>query len=295
MIPRSTRPVLSAYWLALRAQFTGKMLLLSAVPLILSLLLWGVLLYVGFEPLSAYIRTLFEQFGGFKISQEVLGSFGMGVLHIVLVPLLAMLLLLPLMIFTALVFMGVAAMPAIVRHVSQHQFPQLEMKRGGSLVGSMLTNLTGFLIFVPLWLLTLPLFLVAPMAILAQAALWGWLTARVMSYDALADHATEEERVLIMKTHRRQLQTIGMVSGAAGALPGIVWIGGALISVLLFPVLAVVSVWIYVLIFIFTGLWFQYYCLQALQDLRAARVAPAAAAAVDLAKAPDGEPGSPAL
>jgi hypothetical protein len=39
--------------------------------------------------------------------------------------------------------------------------------------------------------------------------------------------------------------------------------------VVLFPVLAVLSIWLYLIIFIFTGLWFQYYCLQALEDLRA--------------------------
>ncbi len=198
---------------------------------------------------------------------------GMGVLKTIIVPLVAMLLLLPLMILTALVFMGVAAMPAIVSHVSRHQFPALEKKHGGSFMGSLMTNLTGFLIFIPLWLLTLPLFLIAPLAVLAQATLWGWLTSRVMSYDALADHASEDERATLMRTHRRQLQLIGMISGAAGALPGIVWIGGTVLSVVLFPILAALSVWIYVLIFIFTGLWFQYYCLQALEDLRGKSVA----------------------
>jgi hypothetical protein len=28
------------------------------------------------------------------------------------------------------------------------------------------------------------------------------------------------------------------------------------------------SIWLYIVIFLFTGLWFQYYCLQALEDLR---------------------------
>jgi hypothetical protein len=67
---------------------------------------------------------------------------------------------------------------------------------------------------------------------------------------------------------RRQLLVIGIVSGLLGALPGVVWIGGALLSVVLFPVLAVLSIWLYLIIFIFTGLWFQYYCLQALAELR---------------------------
>ena len=45
--------------------------------------------------------------------------------------------------------------------------------------------------------------------------------------------------------------------------------GGAVISVVLFPVLALVSLWLYVMLFLFAGLWFQYYCLQALDDIRA--------------------------
>jgi hypothetical protein len=43
------------------------------------------------------------------------------------------------------------------------------------------------------------------------------------------------------------------------------------VAVFLFPFLAALSIWLYVVIFIFTGLWFQYYCLQALSDLRAMR------------------------
>ena len=125
------------------------------------------------------------------------------------------------------------------------------------------------LVFVVLWLLTLPLYFVAPLALVVHALLWGALTARVMSYDALADYATAAERRLLQQRHRRALLVIGTVSGAAGALPGLAWIGGALLSVVLFPLLALLSLWLYVLIFIFTGLWFQYYCLHALAALRA--------------------------
>jgi hypothetical protein len=152
------------------------------------------------------------------------------------------------------------------------QFPQLAMKQGGSLLGSLALNLGTMLLFVLLWLLTLPLYFFPPVALVVQVALWGWMTARVMSYDVLAAHASEDERRALVRTRRRPLLAIGMVSGAAGALPGIVWIGGALISVVLFPFLAIISIWLYVLIFMFTGLWFQYYCLQALQELRATHV-----------------------
>jgi putative Mn2+ efflux pump MntP len=270
MIPTSLRPIATAYGRALLSQLTGKMLLLSAIPFLLSVAAWGLLLWLGWQPLVDAVQRLFEQHELFRTSGSVLVGVGLGMLKMLVVPLIAMLLLLPLMIVTALLFMGVAAMPVVLRHVAARQFPALERKRGGSFAGSLKTNLSGFLLFIPLWLLTLPLYLFAPLALAAQVLLWGWLTARVMSYDALADHASEDERAELIRVHRKRLLAIGMMSGAAGALPGIVWIGGTLLTFVLLPFLAAIAVWLYVLIFIFTGLWFQYYCLQALADMRAA-------------------------
>lgn len=264
------RPVAIAYGRALRSQFSRRMLLLSVVPLLLSLALWGGLLYAGMQPLLDWLTDQFYQYDLFKTSGSVLAGLGLGFLKTLAVPLVAMLVLLPLMIITSLLFIGVGAMPAIARHVSRIQFPQLERREGGSFLGSLGVNLSGILVFAVIWIVTLPLYALAPLALLVQAVLWGWLTARVMSYDALSIHASREERLAIVAARKRQLLLIGTVSGLLGALPGVAWIGGALISVVLFPVLAVLSIWLYLVIFIFTGLWFQYYCLQALADVRAA-------------------------
>ena len=269
MTPPTVRPVLTAYGRALQSQFTGPMLRLSFVPFFLSIILWGLLLYFGFVPFRDYVAALFAQYGGSVASGSFMGISTMGVLKTFIVPALSMLILLPLMIVTSKVFMGVAGMPPIVRHVSERQYPKLEMKRGGSFMGSVMINVTGFVVFIPLWLMSLPLYAIAPLAVLAQVLLWGWLTSRVMAYDALADHASPQEMATIVRSHRRPLMLIGMISGAAGALPGLAWIGGALVSVLLFPILAALSVWLFTLVFIFTGLWYQYYCLQALEELRA--------------------------
>jgi hypothetical protein len=264
------RAVVTAYGRALLSQLNGKMLLLSAVPFLLSLVLWGGLLWAGMQPLIDYVQALFETYGWFQTSGNLLASAGLGMLKTMVVPLIAMLLLLPLMILTSLVFMGVAAMPAIVRHVSRRQFPALEKKQGGSFLGSVGMNLRSILVFALLWLASLPLYVFPPLALAAQVVLWGWLTSRVMSYDALADHASAGERIELMRAHRWPLIAIGIASGVAGALPAIAWVGGSVISVVLFPFLAAISIWLYLVIFIFTGLWFQYYCLQALADLRAA-------------------------
>jgi hypothetical protein len=260
--------VLRAYGRALRSQFSSRIVLLSLLPLALSVALWGGLLWMFLQPLLDWLHGAFTDHGGFAASGSILAMLGLTMLKAMVVPIAAMLLLLPLMIITSLLFMGVVAMPAIGRHVARRQFPGLEQKQGGGMFGSLGVNLLATGVFVVAWLLVLPLYALPPLALLAQALLWGWLTARVMSYDALAAHASAQERAELLRRRRWPLLAIGTLSGLAGALPGIAWIGGALISVVLFPVLAIVAIWLYIVIFIFTGLWFQYYCLQALADLR---------------------------
>lgn len=264
------RKVLNSYGRALLSQLHGRILLLSVAPFILSLILWGGLLYVGLQPLIDSLHALFTQYDFFRTSGQVLSTFGLGMLKAVIVPLIAMFMLLPLMILTALIFMGLFAMPAIGRHVGGRHFPQLDKKHGGSLLGSVATSLATFLLFIIAWVIMLPLYAFPPAALMGQAVLWGWLTYRVMAYDAMADYASAEERHAIMRTQRWPLLAIGMVSGAAGAVPGMLWMGGVM-SVVFFPFLAAFAIWLYVLIFIFTGLWFQYYCLEALSRLRGVR------------------------
>jgi hypothetical protein len=43
--------------------------------------------------------------------------------------------------------------------------------------------------------------------------------------------------------------------------------------VILFPALAAVAIWLYLLIFMFSGLWFQHYCLDSLAFLRSTPIA----------------------
>ena len=263
------RAVLNAYGRALLSQLHGKMLMLSVQPFLLSVALWAALLYLGLQPLIDALQAQFVQHDAFRASSSLLTSLGLGMLKTVVVPLIAMLLLLPLMILTALIFIGVAAMPVIVRHVGRRHYARLEQKRGGSIIGSVFTALAAFAVFALAWLVTLPLYAFPPLALVVQMLLWGWLTCRVMTYDALAFYASADERTALRRRHRWPLLAIGIVSGAVGALPGALWLGGTVLSVVFFPFLAAASIWLYVLIFIFTGLWFEYYCLEALARLRA--------------------------
>ncbi|MDY7579705.1 EI24 domain-containing protein [Herbaspirillum sp. RTI4] len=261
------RAVLISCYRALRSQLHIRMLLLTLLPFGLSLLLWGALLWWRLQFLIDWLQEFFIQHDGFHSATVILGWFNLLALKTVIVPFLAMWALLPLMILTALVLVGLCAVPVIARHVGRYHYPALAKRHGGSVLGSLWTSLWCFAVFVVLWLLTLPLTLIPPLALVLHPLLWGWLTYRVMAYDTLADYASAEERQFLLHRHRWALLTMGAVAGTLGTLPTLLWLGGAL-SVIFFPLLAAVAIWLYVLVFVFTGLWFQYYCLQALLELR---------------------------
>lgn len=269
------RSVLIAFGKALLSQLHFRMLMLTVMPFVLSVVIWGIALWLGLQPMIDWIQAYFADNDGFRTAGDILGWFGLGALKTVLVPLIAMWVLLPLMILTALIFVGTMAMPSITRHVASRDYPELEERKGGSLWGSVWISAVSFIVFIGLWLVTLPLNAIPPLAFIVQPALWGWLTYRVMAYDALAEHASERERRDIMQIHRWPLLLIGAIAGAMGAAPTVLWLGGAL-SVILFPLLAGVSIWLYVLVFVFSGLWFQHYCLDALARYRIANLPVAA-------------------
>jgi len=125
--------------------------------------------------------------------------------------------------------------------------------------------------------LSIPLWFVPPLVLLLPPLIWGWLTCRVMAFDVLAEHASTEERRAILREQRWPLLAIGVICGYLGAAPTLLWALGA--AALIFaPLLVLVSVWLYTLVFAFAALWFAHFALAALQRLRqaAAQAAPVA-------------------
>ncbi len=115
--------------------------------------------------------------------------------------------------------------------------------------------------------ISIPLWLVPPLILMLPPLIWGWLSYRVMAFDALAEHASAEERKEIFRRHRGWLLGIGVLTGYLGAAPSLIWASGALLAAA-FVILVPLAIWIYTLVFAFSSLWFAHYCLAALQVLR---------------------------
>lgn len=253
---------------ALYSQFHIRMLLLTFMPFVLAVVLWGGILWLGLNPMISWIQSAFADNHWFAMSSSTLSWLGLGALKTVIVPLIAMWLLLPLMIVTALLLTGLMAMPLITKHVASRHYPELHERKGGTLWRSIWVSASSFVLFVVMWVIALPLSMIPPFGFIVQPILWGWLTYRVMAFEALSEHADADELKTVIHQHRWPLLLIGVITGALGTAPMLMWMGGVL-AVVFFPLLAGLSIWLYLVVFIFTGLWFVHYCLAALTKYRA--------------------------
>lgn len=260
--------VFPSFGKALRAQLRPRMLALTMLPSVLAMIALGALMWWSLQPIIDFLHGWFVGHHLFNQAAPWLALAGLLVLKALIVPVLAMWLLLPLMIVIATLFIGLFAMPVLNRYVSRRDFSSLETRAGGSWSEGVGHALLSFLMFAVLWMLSWPLVLFPPAGLFVHALLWGWLTYRVMAYDALARHADADERIRILQKHRLPLLLIGSAVAVLGAAPGVLWLGGA---VLFFPWFAAISIWLYVLLFVFSGLWFQYYCLAVLTEMRTER------------------------
>jgi CysZ protein len=114
---------------------------------------------------------------------------------------------------------AVLAGPVFTRVVAAHYFPALERKRGGTLWGGAVNALGATAVWLPLWLLTLPFLLLPIVGIPLSLLLAAWLGQRLFRYDALADHASAEERVRILRGARGRLLALGLMLAPLSLLP----------------------------------------------------------------------------
>jgi hypothetical protein len=263
---------LDSFWRAVAYCLHPRVIALSFLPL----LIMGVLsLGVGYFYWDAAVDWVFlrlESWGLLKSVWDWLQSMGAGNLKTVVAPLVVIFAITPVVVVLSLLIVALLMAPALVSLVAQRRFPELERKKGGSLLAGVLWSLGSTLLALVALLVSIPLWLVPPLILILPPLIWGWLTYRVMTFDALAGHANRNERRELFRRHRLWLLAMGVISGYLGAAPSILWA---------FVLLVPLAIWIYTLVFAFSALWFAHYCLAALEQLRTQ--APALPGAVALA------------
>jgi hypothetical protein len=79
------------------------------------------------------------------------------------------------------------------------------------------------MVFAVGWLLTLPLWLVPPMAIILHVFWWAFAFSRMLRVDAIVDHASPQERRLLLERHNVSFWIIGLICSLINLLPPL-WI-----------------------------------------------------------------------
>lgn len=266
---------------AVLSQLHPRMLWMTIFPFLLASLVWGGLLYLSWDTVMTAARSFLETSMFTAWIYRALDWFGLTSLRALVTPIIVVALMVPLVVISLLVFIGVFSVPSVIRFLDR-TYPHLEKKRGASFWASALHSIGCTLVALFVGLITIPLWLIPPFFALIPPVLWGWLTYRVMSYDALALHASADERKQLIRRHRVPLIIMGVSMGILGSAPTLLWVSSVAV-IFLFPFVLLVSVWLYVLIFIFSALWFGHYCLRALTQLRAeVNVAPGEAMVIEM-------------
>ena len=259
--------LLNSFWRAAAYCLHPGVIALSVLPLAIMAALSLGLGYFFWDSAVATVRSNLESFELVSTMVRWLEGLGLNNLRLVLAPVLLLFLAIPVIVVVSLLFVAIFMTPSMVALVAERRFPSLERKKGGSMLASLFWSLGSTLLAAVALVLSVPLWFIPPLILILPPLIWGWLTYRVMSYDALVDHASSEERRQIFKEHRGSLLAIGIISGYLGAAPSVIWASGAMF-VALAPVLVPVAIWIYTLVFAFSSLWFAHYTLEALEQLR---------------------------
>ncbi len=259
--------LLDSFWRAAAYCMRPRVMALSVLPL---LLMVGLALGLGYFYWDGAVQGMRALLDGSPLLAGFwswLQGWGLGDVTAVVAPLMVVLAVAPVLVVVSLLVVAVLMTPALVALVADRRFPTLERKKGGSLIASVAWSLGSTVLALVALVVSVPLWLVPPLVLILPPLIWGWLTYRVMVFDALAEHASRDERQEIFRRHRSSLLGMGILSGYLGAAPSIVWASGVVFAAAFF-VLVPLAIWIYTLVFAFSSLWFSHYCLAALQRLR---------------------------
>ena len=220
-----------------------KMLWLMVWPVIVALVIWVTLAVLYWGQAASWISVQLHQY---PIYEWTVSIWPFSIIAAWLGWLLLLFLFVPLVLMTAVLIIGVVAMPVMTAHVGANDYPAIAQRKGGSLAGSVWNALVALFGIALLAVVTLPLWLIPLLWPVLPVLLFGWFNQHVFRYDALAEHASATEIDEVIRRHRGELFLLGVALAIIGHIP---------LLGLLMPV--------------YGGLAFIHYCLGRLTDLRA--------------------------
>lgn len=265
--PSGTMRSFDAAWRAAAYCLHPKVIGLSLLPLLLCLAVLAALGWWFWSDAVSSLALALTQWTWSRWLFESLGAWDLPSAPRWVAGFLLLMLAVPAVVVMCLLMVAIFLTPAVVKLVAAKRFPTLQPLSDHTAWLTVAWSFGASVLALVAMVLSVPLWLFPPMGLLLPPLIWGWLTYRVMAFDALSTHASVAERQQIMRVHRWPLLGMGVVCGLLGAAPTMLWALSA-ITIVLAPVMVALSLWIYTLVFAFASLWFAHFMLQALHDMR---------------------------
>lgn len=236
-----------AFKRALVSQLHPRMLLALLLPFLVVIVGAIVLIWLFWDPVNAWLASTVMSWSWLEQADAWLVGIGLVSLQFWLIPLAATLLLLPMAGLLGVAIAAVFIMPLVLQHLGDGTYADVARHNRLGMLASGWNAIWVGVVFVIGWLVTMPLWLIPPLAIILPTMWWTFAFTRMLRFDALADHASAEERRVVIAKHNAGFWMLGLICALLSLLP---------------------PAWFFLPVF--SSLLFAHYGLEALRRLRAA-------------------------
>lgn len=209
---------------ALVDSFRPRLLMLTLISVAVATVFWLVVIWLSIEPLVSAATWLLGYLG-FDFTVPASEEWALiSWLKLVLVPLAVFGLLWPVVATSAVVLAGLYVTPPVVNYLAGKEFSHIERRGDASIWMGLWVSLRAVFIFLVLWIVTLPLWLIPGVAFVLPVLLTAWLLMVVMRFDSLSAHASKVEIKQIAKRDSSSAWLIGLVCAFLSFIPPILLI-----------------------------------------------------------------------
>ena len=201
------RDILLAFGRALRSLGRKGVFMHLVWPSLLAVVVWMTVAVLSW---STLVETVVAWIQGWAFIGTWIAASEIGATATLIVVEIALALaFLPLIYVTAALLVAVIALPMMLEQVARKDYGELELRRGGSNFGSAWNAAVAGLLFLLGMIVSLPLWLIPGVGLVASVILTAWLNQRAFGYDALMLHADREELRRLPRVQRTSMLLLG--------------------------------------------------------------------------------------
>jgi CysZ protein len=186
-------------------------------PTLVAMVVW---LGIGIALWSPVVDGLMGWIHGWPWAADWLTASELGAAAVlILIKIVLALLFVPLIYVTAALLVAAIALPLMLERVAARDYADLELRRGGSNLGSVGNALVAGAVFLLGFIATLPFWLVPGVGLVLSVLLTAWLNQKAFSYDALMLHADREEMKRLPRANKGSTFGVGVGSALLAYIP----------------------------------------------------------------------------